>query len=153
MNRNTLDYNQITEYLYIGTTPSPKDYKELSNKGIKLIINMRAEKYAIPTGVRRSIKTIWIPSLDSRFTPINIKRIAKAVGRANDVIADGGGVYVYCREGRHRSVALAVAILISQGYNIDAAIKLVKSKRVVADPEVPHIYKVITTFLESLRGK
>lgn len=143
---HVLDYNQITDYLFVGKTPRARDYAELLRAGVRLVINMRVEAYALAINARRSIKTIWLPSLDTKFTPIRVDKIVKAVKQADAVIKNGGKVYVYCRAGRHRSVAMATAILISQGLDIDSAVALMKSKRLVADPEKPHIYKVISKF-------
>ena len=36
-----MDYSRITEDLFIGTTPSVKDYDQLRDQGVRLVINMR----------------------------------------------------------------------------------------------------------------
>jgi dual specificity MAP kinase phosphatase len=149
MKRSALDCSQITAYLFVGKTPAARQYAELADAGVRLIINMRAEAYAFPTEARRAIQTIWVPSLDNRFTPIKLRKIIEAAEQADAVIKGGGKVYVYCRAGRHRSVAMAAAILISQGYDIRSAVNLIKSKRLVADPEKAHIYKVIAKFSQA----
>jgi protein-tyrosine phosphatase len=61
-------------------------------------------------------------------------------------IQSGGKVYTHCAAGRHRSVAMAAAILIAQGLEPEGAISLIKSKRPVADPDAFHIRRRIELF-------
>jgi len=136
------EYSIITDYLLMGTTPKLKDYRELRQLGVKLAINMRIEHVALS----KAIPTVWIPSLDTKFTPIMPKRLKTALSQSQQVISSGGKIIVYCRAGRHRSLVMAAAILITQGFSAKDAIALIKSKRLVADPETEHIQKAILIF-------
>ncbi len=64
-------------------------------------------------------------------------------------IAKGGKVYAHCAAGVHRSVALAAAILIAQGFDLEAAIRLIKDRRASADPDAWYIRRRIKKFAES----
>ena len=66
-----------------------------------------------------------------------MEKLKKGVEAALPVIEEGHSVLVYCREGRHRSVAMACCILIA---------KLVKEKREKADPDAWHIQRRIRKF-------
>lgn len=148
MAKRSLDFNFITDQLLIGKTPKKSDYTKLKDLGVTLVINMRAERYAIPIGSRRLIKTIWVPTVDSRFIHIRPNQLIKAVNEAVRTIKRGGKVYVYCFRGRHRSVLMSSAILIAEGYSVEAAVKKIKSKRLSADPGVPHIYRAIVNYYD-----
>jgi protein-tyrosine phosphatase len=65
---------------------------------------------------------------------------------ALQVIGSGGRVYTHCSRGRHRSVAMAAAILIAQGFSPEAAMQLIKERRPEADPGASHIRLRILEF-------
>ena len=146
MKERSLDYSQITDGLIIGRTPRRSDYPRLREEGITLLINMRAERYAIPTKGRRSIETLWVPTFDHRRLPIRPTTIHEPAQRAVDEIEQGGKVYAYCRAGRHRSVLMGAAILIGLDYDIEASTSLIKEGRPVADPDIPHIQNAILEY-------
>jgi protein tyrosine phosphatase (PTP) superfamily phosphohydrolase (DUF442 family) len=144
------EYSQINDNLYIGTTPkSSKDYKKLKDLGVKLVINMRVEHADLNT----YIKTLWVPTFDSKFLPIRYRHIKRSVKKANKVIRNNGKVYVYCRAGRHRSLIMCSSILISQGLGAEEAISLIKSKRPKVDPEPKHIVGSIKDFEKHTKRK
>ncbi len=146
MAKRTLDYSNITDQLLIGVTPRVKDYIVLKSLGIKLIINMRADRYAPARRDRKLIKTVWVPTFDSRLIPIRPDYLAPTVKLALDIISGGGKVYVYCRKGRHRSIVMGAAILIAQGFSVDETIKIIKNHRQNADPDKRHIKQAIIDF-------
>lgn len=140
--RRPFDYSIVTDYLVMGTTPRRSDYKMLKKLNVKLIVNMRAEKLYN----RMPIKTIWIPSLDNKSFPIKPQALFSAITKCNEVIDKGGKVFVFCRAGRHRSLVMSAAILISRGYNQNQAIDLIIKARPVADPEAKHIYQAVQNY-------
>lgn len=153
MASKALDYTKISNDLFIGKTPKLKEYEQLKALGVGLIINMRAEKYAFSFIKRRPIKTIWVPTFDRAYTPIRARQIVRPTHAALTTIKEGQKVYVYCYAGRHRSVLMGTAILIAQGHTVKSATQLIASKRLVADPEATHIYKVIEKFAETWPNK
>jgi protein-tyrosine phosphatase len=74
------------------------------------------------------------------------KMLEIGVRRALPVIRGGESVMVYCREGKHRSVAMACCILIGLGYSAEAAMTLVKERREAADPDIWYIQERIRKF-------
>ena len=141
-----MDFSIITETLYVGTTPTLVDQAHLLDLGVELIINMRFE--ARP---RRDslIPTLWLPTFDSPLIWIPIKVLKNGVEAALETLHAGGKVYVHCRGGKHRAVAMACCILISQGYNIDDAMSLLKTQRSVADPHIWYIRRQIIRYAET----
>jgi protein-tyrosine phosphatase len=55
-------------------------------------------------------------------------------------------VYVHCAGGRHRGVTMGACVLIAQGYDPEAAMKLIRERRKVADPYAFHIRPRIFKF-------
>lgn len=141
-----MDLSKITEDLFIGTTPSAEDYAHLHELGIRLVINMRIEKRSIPDTHQPPLSFLWLPSIDSPFFPIPIRLLVRGAQMALQVIDNGGKVLAHCAGGRHRGVAMGAAILIAQGYDPGAAMRLIKECRSSADPDIFYIRQPIFRF-------
>jgi protein tyrosine phosphatase (PTP) superfamily phosphohydrolase (DUF442 family) len=141
-----MNFSQITDDLYIGNTPSPGDYDQLRNLGIRLIINMRYTRGPRPDPHSQPIAALWLPSIDSPFFPISISKLRMGAQTALETIRDSGRVYAHCAYGRHRGVAMGACILIAQGYEPQAAMELIKERRAVADPFAWYIRPRILKF-------
>lgn len=129
----TMDISQITPRLFVSAWPDEGDSIHLRDLGVRLVISMTRSE---PLSEFCSDPLRWVhePSIDSPLTPIPISRLLDGVAAAIPVLAEGDGVLCHCRWGRHRSVAMACAILIAQGCSADAAMGLVAEKRDAADP-------------------
>jgi rhodanese-related sulfurtransferase len=134
----------ITPDLLMGTTPHGENFKTLKDLNVGLIINMRAEHR--PLKPPDNIQFIWLPNFDSKYFPIRPKHLINTVTKANQILDSYKKLYIYCRAGRHRSLVMTAAILISRGYTAEAAINLITSKRQVADPEAEHIKRAVFDF-------
>ncbi len=150
---NTLDYSQITDYLYIGVTPKNDDYPLLREIGVRLIINMRAETLFRKPPILEDITEFRVPTFDSRLFPIRHTALIAPLDATTETIGNGGSVYVFCRQGRHRSIAMGAAILISQGASLDDSIRLIEERRPAADAEAVHIRKAIVEFDDYNKNK
>ncbi|MFC2052709.1 dual specificity protein phosphatase family protein [Chloroflexota bacterium] len=140
-----LDISQITEYLYVASLPNAMYAGALSNLNIRLVINMI---FIMPAKVYQEppFRMLTLRTFDSILIPIPIRKLEKGVETALPAIHNGESVLIYCRKGRHRSVAMASTILIAKGYSADAAMQLVSSKREAADPYAWHIQRQIRKF-------
>ncbi len=140
-----MDLSPITDYLYIAAHPDADDAETIRASRVRLILNMifipPAKVYQEPP-----FEMLTLRSFDSIFLPIPLSKLKKGVEKALPVIQKGDSVLVYCREGRHRSVAMACCILIGVGYPAEGAMQLVKSKRKIADPYAWHIQRQIRRF-------
>ena len=128
-----MDISQITPRVFVSSWPRPGESFDLAALGIRLVITMTRTE---PHDEFRAEPLAWAhaPSIDSPITPIPMRRLLSGVEAAVPVLASGGGVLCHCREGRHRSVAMACCILIAQGCSAECAMDLVKAHRAVADP-------------------
>jgi protein tyrosine phosphatase (PTP) superfamily phosphohydrolase (DUF442 family) len=141
-----VNLSQITDDLYIGNTPSPGDYEQLRNLGIRLIINMRYSRAPQPDPNPEPIAALWLPSIDSPFFPISIPKLMRGAQCALETIQSGGRVYAHCAYGRHRGPAMGACILIAQGHEPHAAMELIKRRRAIADPFAWYIRPRILKF-------
>ena len=147
-----LDISEITDYLYIAAYPSGEYAKDILIRDIRLVINMiwlkPAREYTIDP-----FRMVTLRTMDNPFFRIPVQTLVKGVKEALPVIADGESVMVYCREGRHRSVAMASCILIGCGYSAEDAMNLVSAHREVADPRAAHIESQILLFEKAWHKK
>ncbi|HSJ90389.1 MAG TPA: dual specificity protein phosphatase [Anaerolineales bacterium] len=140
------EFSNITDNLFIGITPLVADYNGLRELGIKLIINMRLMHGPYPDEHPEPIKLLWLRTFDSPFFPIPISKLMTGAKAALETVEAGGKVYVHCAGGRHRGVAMGSCILIAQGYEPEAAMRLISERRLVADPNIPYIRAQIMKF-------
>ena len=142
----------ITDQLYIAAHPKSEDVETIKDLKVRLVINMifhpPAREFSQPP-----LRLVTLRTFDSPWLPIPVKKLAKGVKVALPVIAEGGGVLIYCREGQHRSVAMTAAILIGLGSSADEAMQLISEKRSAADPYAPHIQSQIRKFEQRWNAK
>lgn len=140
-----MDISAITDYLYIASLPSPHIIPQIKENGVRLILNMifhrPASEFYEPPLVTKTFSTVDFP-----LYPIPLSLLLKGVQSAQPVIQNHEAVLIYCKMGRHRSVAMAACILISQGFSAIEAMDLIKRKRPVADPYVWYISRRIIAF-------
>src|SRR5512139_2760960 len=147
------NFSNITDDLFIGTTPLASDYDGLRELGIRLLINMRLMHGPFPDPHHEPIKLLWLRTIDSPFFPIPISKLVTGAKAALETIQSGGKVYVHCAGGRHRGVAMGSCILIAQGYEPEAAMNLISERRLVADPNAYYIRARIMEFARQWNGK
>jgi dual specificity MAP kinase phosphatase len=142
------NFSNITDDLFIGTTPLASDYDGLRELGIRLIINMRLVHGPFPDPHHTPIRLLWLRTFDSPFFPIPISKLMKGAKAALETIQAGGRVYVHCAGGRHRGVAMGSCILIAQGYTAEEAMQLISKRRSYADPQIYYIRARILRFAQ-----
>ncbi len=145
-----MDISRITDQLYIAAHPKAEDADAIRDMNVRLILNMI---FIRPAEVYRNhpFRMLTLRTFDSIFLPIPLGKLVDGVKAALPVIEDGESVLVYCRKGRHRSVAMAAAVLIGQGCSANEAMQLISSKRSKADPYAWHIQRRIRKFEEVWR--
>jgi len=141
-----MNFDQITNDLFIGNMPLAADYDRLRELGVRLIINMRFSRRPAPDPDPEPMRLLWLRSLDSPFFPISMRSLLHGAQAALETIHDGGKVYSHCAYGRHRGVAMGACILIAQGMDALSAMELIKSRRMVADPDAFYIRPRILRF-------
>ncbi len=146
----SLDMSRITDQLYVGRTPRRRDYQTLADVGITLLINMRAE-WPSPIFVRQNImQDIWVPCFDLPLGFVGQKRLLATALLAKQEIERGGKVYVFCHKGRHRSVAMASAVLLLQGYSLAKVQALFVKQRPVSDLKRYQVHRAVSRFAKNV---
>ncbi len=143
-----MNYSPITENLIVGTSPARRDFDLLRELGVTLVINMRWMPGPKPPPDDPALRYIRFRTFDNPFLPIPLRALVQGVQLALEEIKSGGKVYTHCAKGRHRSVAMAAAILIAQGRPLEEAMLLIKQQRPVADPNAFHIRRRIELFAQ-----
>jgi protein tyrosine phosphatase (PTP) superfamily phosphohydrolase (DUF442 family) len=145
-----MDISKITDRLYIAAHPKAEDVNAIRDMNVRLILNMI---FIRPADVYRNppFRMLTLRTFDSIFLPIPISKLVRGVKAALPAIEGGESILVYCREGRHRSVAMAAAVLIGIGNSADEAMQLISLKRSKADPYAWHIQRRIRKFEEVWR--
>jgi prolyl-tRNA editing enzyme YbaK/EbsC (Cys-tRNA(Pro) deacylase)/protein tyrosine phosphatase (PTP) superfamily phosphohydrolase (DUF442 family) len=141
-----MDISAITDDIYVGSQPDAQHAEALGALNIGLIINMRGELRLHPVYNEPPFSSLWLRTYDFFFTPIRMATLEQGARAALAVIGQGRRVLVHCQRGRHRSVAMAAAILIAQGYSARDAMRLIREKRSVADPQIWYIRRQIEKF-------
>ncbi len=135
----------ITDYLSIAAWPTAENITAMRELGVRLIISM-TNRVPPPELDEPPFRLLHLPANDSPFRPIPLDMLCVGVAAALPAIRDGQAVAVHCSRGRHRSVAMACAILIGMGYSAEAAMLVVKAKRRQADPYIWYIRRRIVGF-------
>ena len=141
-----MNFSSITDDLLIGTSPGRRDFDRLRELGVGLVINMRFSPGPRPPAGDPALRYVWFRTFDNPLLPIPIRALIQGVHLALEEINAGGKVYTHCAAGRHRSVAMAASILVAQGLAPDGAMRLIKERRPVADPDAFHIRRRILLF-------
>jgi len=144
-----MDISKITPYLYVSSMLQAEHLDELPARNIQLAISMIA---GLPPPAQSSFNILWLQTCDSIFIPIPMKELMSGVQKALPIIQSGQSVLVYCAKGRHRSIAMAAAILIAMGYTARKAIDLICVQRTIADPQARHIARRIRKFEKRWRN-
>lgn len=135
----------ITDYLSISAWPVPEDIDYMRALGVRLIISMTNRRPPAQLA-EPPFRLLHLPTNDSPFRPIPIAKLCQGTVAALEVIRNGYSVSVHCSRGRHRSVAMACAILIAMGHTAPEAMQLAKNRRREADPGIWYIRRRILLF-------
>jgi hypothetical protein len=147
------DISRITDDVFISAWPEGEHADEILDLNICLILSMHWMRPS-RTLHHPPLRVLWLPTIDTPFTPMPIATLRRGVEAALPVIRDGRAVLCHCRAGVHRSVAMACCVLIGMGYSAQEAMRLVKEKRAVADPDIWYIRRRILEFeKQKLAGK
>jgi protein tyrosine phosphatase (PTP) superfamily phosphohydrolase (DUF442 family) len=142
----SMNFSKITDDLFIGNTPSVRDYNTLRDLGVRLVINMRFTYGPRPDAHDQPLLLLWLRTIDSPFFPLPIAKLMIGARAAIETVRLGGKVYVHCAYGRHRGVAMGSCVLIAQGYDPEGAMRLIAERRSVADPYAYYIRPRILQF-------
>ena len=154
MKKSAPDISRITDDVFISAWPEGEHAEEILDLNIRLILSMHWMRPS-RTLHRPPLRVLWLPTIDTPFTPMPIATLRRGVEAALPIILrDGRAVLCHCRAGVHRSVAMACCVLIGMGHSAEEAMRLVQEKRAVADPYIWYIRRRILEFeKQKLEGR
>lgn len=122
----TLDYNYITDGIYIGTNQCCQTHfaESLKKEGLEADISLEEERVDAPFGVQLYL---WIPVKNQ--TPPTPDQLEFGVLALEKLVAMGKKVYVHCQNGHGRAPTLVAAYLISKGKSPEEAEAFIKAQR------------------------
>lgn len=123
---NELEYNYITDGIYIGTNQCCQTHfdEKLKTEGITTDISLEENRLDAPFGVDFYA---WIPVKDHNAP--NQDQLDLGVSLLEKIVAMGKKVYVHCKNGHGRAPTLVAAYLIKNGKSPEEAEKFIKAKR------------------------
>jgi len=118
--------SEITPTLFLGGQCSERGYQILRKRGITGIVSlrMRVRENLAELGVAHFLH---LPTLDHHAP--TLAQLQKGVKFIDQVIENGGKVYIHCAFGEGRGPTMATAYLMSQKLTLVAALGQVKAVR------------------------
>ena len=140
-----MDASAITGSLFVAARPRERDVGAVQALGVSLVLNMIWSRPA--AGLNQPpLRLVTLRTFDSPLLRMPLTKLRTGVEAALPVLEQGGRVLVYCRRGRHRSVAMTACILVGLGHSADEAMDLIAARRAAADPYASHIESRIRAF-------
>jgi hypothetical protein len=119
-------YSQITPEVFIGPQYRRAGKRRLEKLGVTGGVNMRIE-FDDATENLALARYCYLPTIDDDAP--TLEHLQEGVKFIQQVIDEGGKVYIHCAGGIGRAPTMAAAYFISQGYRLDEAIALIKKSR------------------------
>jgi hypothetical protein len=119
-------FSRITSTVYIGPQFNKRGKKALEKEGLTGAINLRIEFDDAEHGLALE-RYCYLPTIDDAAP--TMAHLEEGAAFAEQVIADGGKVYIHCAGGIGRAPTMAAAYFMSQGLTLDAALELIKGPR------------------------
>jgi protein-tyrosine phosphatase len=121
-----MDFNRITEHLYVGGRLKPYDWGTLAGQGITVNVSLLGETQDQFLGATPEV-SLWLPTPD--FVGPGVGAIRIAVPFIQAMTQQGRRVYVHCYAGMGRSPTVAIAYLYASGMSLEAAVALMELRR------------------------
>lgn len=133
-----LDLVWLTADLAVGAAPVAGRLEEVCRLGVTALVDLRtAKERALDrhwelAALHSALRVLHLPVVD-RAAP-TLEELEAGSAWVESELSGGGRVLVCCRAGVGRSVTLATAVLVRQGYRFPEAFRLVGTRRRVANP-------------------
>lgn len=121
-----LEYNDITDGIYIGTNQCCRTHfdEKLKREGITADISLEEDRLDAPFGVEFYV---WIP-IKNHAAPSK-DQLEFGVSVIEKLVAMSKKIYVHCKNGHGRAPTLVAAYLVKKGRSPAEAEIFIKSKR------------------------
>jgi protein-tyrosine phosphatase len=129
-----MDMTWVTDQLAVGGGIwNEAKMIEVARAGVTHIINMQIEFDDRPLAEPYGIEVLW-NAIDDDFQPKKAEIFARGVEFAAEALADPQNkVFIHCAAGVHRAPMMALAVLCSQGWELEEAKASIETMRPVVD--------------------
>jgi protein-tyrosine phosphatase len=129
-----MDITWVTERIALGGGIwNARNMEELAQAGITHVINMQMEFDDRPLAEPHGIRVLWVPT-DDDFLPKAPELLKRGVDFALAAMAEREGlVYVHCAAGVHRAPMMTLAVLCAMGWEMEAAMVRIETRRPTVD--------------------
>ena len=129
-----MDITWLTDRIAVGGGIwTSENMASVARAAVTHIIDMQIEFDDTPLGVEHGVKVLWNPT-DDDFEPKPAALLRRGVQFAESALDEPGSkLFIHCAAGVHRAPMMALAILGSTGWKIEDAMRLIETRRPVAD--------------------
>ena len=129
-----MDYSWITERIALGGGIwREENMAEMARAGFTHIINMQVEFDERSLAAPHGIEVLWNP-IDDDFQPKPPEVFQRGVQFAQQALRNPAArLYIHCAAGVHRAPMMTLALLCSQGWEIERAKRHIQEARYVVD--------------------
>lgn len=144
-----MDMSWVTERVALGGGIwNARNMEELAQAGVTYVLNMQIEFDDRALAQPHGIRVLWNPT-DDDFLPKSPELLRRGVDFALAALDDPEGrVYIHCAAGVHRAPMMTLAVLCALGWEMEAAMVQIETKRPVVDFADVYVESV-RRFLES----
>jgi protein-tyrosine phosphatase len=105
----------------------------VARAGVTHIVDMQIEFDDTPSAEPFGIKVLWNP-IDDDFQPKSPEIFQRGVEFALEALDDDDArIFIHCAAGVHRAPMMALALLCSTGWTMEAGMELIVARRPVVD--------------------
>jgi protein-tyrosine phosphatase len=129
-----MDMTWVTDRIVLGGGIwNERNMIELAQAGVTHVIDMQIEFDDTPLAAPYGIRVLWNPT-DDDFQPKPHELLDRGVEFALEALNDPESrVYIHCAAGVHRAPMMTLAVLGATGWDLDAAMVLIETRRPVVD--------------------
>jgi len=131
---STMDLTWITSRVALGGGIWTSEHMaEVARAGITHVIDMQIEFDDTPLAEPFGIHVLWNPT-DDDFQPKDPELLQRGVDFAQLALEDEKAkIFIHCAAGVHRAAMMTLAVLCSQGWDLNQAMETISSRRPVVD--------------------
>jgi len=146
-----MDITWLTERIAIGGGIwNASNMAKVAEAGVTHIVDMQIEFDDTPIAATHGIAVLWNPT-DDDFEAKPAELFRRGVDFVEAALAsDDAKVLIHCAAGVHRAPMMALAVLGSMGWNLEAAMELIEEKRPMADFAEVYV-RSVEKFLDGAR--
>ncbi len=129
-----MDMTWVTDRVALGGGIwNAKNMGEIAQAGITHVIDMQIEFDDTPLAEPHGVQVLWNPT-DDDFLPKPPELLERGVEFAQEALTDPETrLYIHCAAGVHRAPMMTLAVLGATGWDLDAAMALIETRRPAVD--------------------